>query len=303
MRRAFLSLVLVAGCASSGDLKPDRPRPTDQAQLDKIREIDELFVQGGEELDAVVFGVRSDPLVSAWVTRFLILHMADAVQKQRLVQADRINFSGMEVNEQYQDALRLLKTLADAAVPTVVEELLDHRFSENRLLGVSILSEMPPMALPALDEAYRQGGPRRRRFLVEAVGEMQPGDEAEGHLLGWAADEDYLIRAIAFAGLSRYGENHLPLLQSAVATDPEQFVQRQVVKKLGQFHDKGTAATVVDFYARCVQRSDWDGVREAERALMQIAEFPVSENDRRIEKGLAYWRNWITKFAPREEND
>ena len=107
MRHVLLSLVLVTGCASSGDFKPDRPRPTDPAQKEQLAEIDDMFMKGTEGLEAVVMEASADPIVAGWITRYCILHMADALQKQQAVQAS-LMFSGMEHNVQYQDALRLL---------------------------------------------------------------------------------------------------------------------------------------------------------------------------------------------------
>ena len=119
------------------------------------------------------------------------------------------------------------------------------------------------------------------------------GLEVDLLLLRWSKHEDFTVRAAALVGLAGRGDRHLALLRGIVRDDPDHFVRRQIVKHLGGFRDRATAAAVVAYYADCQQRNDRRGAREAERTLVKMSGSPVARRGRLIHYGLAHWQKWV----------
>jgi hypothetical protein len=122
---------------------------------------------------------------------------------------------------------------------------------------------------------------------------MKPAPEIERLLLKWTKHADFTVRATALMGLAGFGDRHIALLRDTVERDPDQFVQRQVVKSLGRFRDRATVAVVVNYYKRSADRGDRNGVREAERTLVLMSKSPPTRGGRLIHYGLTHWQKWV----------
>lgn len=287
-------IVLLAACGTTSKYqKPHRPKPTEKEQEELFRKAGQLFVQGGEEYDKAVAACCEDPIVAYWLTIRMIWHMKDAADRQRQRQAMNFQLRELETNERYTRARKTLGSMGEIAVPTIIAELVQNRYTDNRQLGATIFAAMRPDVVPRLEEAMTKSEPRYKRYYVEGVAGMKPVAQAEVLLVRWAKDEDYAIRAAAFVGLSRYGDRHLPALREAVAHDADSFVRRQIVKQLGRLKDRKTAAAVVEYYARCAADNDRRGITEAERTLIRMSGKPSAKGGRPVRYGLDHWRQWV----------
>jgi len=256
------------------------------------------FRVGGDEFSSVLREGKDDPVLSRALTMFLIFHMRDAERRQRERQQGSLEMRSMQDNVRYTQARAGLEVLGPAALPTLRAELIQNRHTDNRVFGVKALAALGPAAVPALRDAMRASEPRHRRYYVEAVTRMDPSKAVELQLLSWSRDEDFSVRSKALAGLARHGDRHLVLLRKALASDPDPFVQRQVVQALADHKDLATARSVVGYYASCVERSDDRGCREAERSLVRMAGVrPRSQGRRLVTYGLPYWRKWLDSLS------
>ncbi len=291
----LMTLLLLTACENSPDRHtPKRERPTGEENEALFRKIGLEFETGkGDEINALLADACKNAKLAASVARLMMFHMKDAAQRQRDKQANRFQFRDLESNFRYTRARSALGTMGPVAVPTVIDELMKNRFTDNRQIGVQILASMSKDVLPMLKQAVIDSKPTFRHNYVAAVAGMKPSPERELMLLDWSKNDDYLVRSGAFVGLQRAGDRHLALLRDAVARDPDTFVQKQVVKVLGGFTDRVTAATVIAYYARCEKRGDRMGASEAERTLVKISKKPPTRRGRLIHYGLSYWRKWV----------
>jgi hypothetical protein len=231
---------------------------------------------------------------------FLAFHMRDAEQRQRLRQGGSLEVRSLEDNVRYVQARAGLKTLGASALPTVRTELIENRHTENRLFGVATLIALGPDQVAPIQAVMAASEERYRRYYAEAVSQMPPSSAVEKQLLRWVKNEDFSVRSEALVGLTRYGDRHLALLRSVVASDPDQFVQRQVVANLGRYKDLATVSVVIAYYDRCVTRRDDRGSREAERTLLRMSGMQAKHSGQRMKVyGLAYWRKWAASL-PKE---
>jgi HEAT repeats len=299
----FLLLPLTA-CETTPDRHvPTRERSTAAGSKELFRNIGLEFEAGrGDEIDPMLGEACKDPKLAASVARLMMFHMQDAAQRQQLKQSGQFQLRDLESNFRYTRARSCLGKMGLSAVPTVIDELMMNRFSDNRRMGVQILSAMPAAVLPAIEKALVEAEPKFRRHYAEAVAGMKPTPESKRLLLTWSKHEDYSVRAASFVGLANAGKQYLPLLRDAVTKDPDHFVQRQVVRSLERYPDRRTAAAVIEYYARAQKRGDRQGIRDAERTLVKISKQPPTRRGRLVHYGLAHWRKWVLTLPVDEGN-
>lgn len=294
-------LGLLAGCDTARDVSKPTPLPqASDAQKQLYERAIAQFRVGGKEFESVLRAGKGDPVLAKALTMFLVFHMRDAEQRQRLRQGGNLEVRSLRDNVRYVQARAGLKILGAAALPTVRKELIENRHTENRLFGVDALIALGSDQVPAIEAIMVASEDRYRRYYVEAVSQMPPSPKVEKQLLRWAENEGFSVRSQALAGLTRYGDRHLALLRSVVASDPDQFVQRQVVANLGIYKDLPTISVVIAYYDRCITRRDDRGSREAERTLLRMSGMQPKHSGQRMKiYGLAYWRKWAASL-PKE---
>lgn len=296
MRAAALIPVLLLTACDTAPVHhvPTRERPTAAGSKELFRKIGLEFEAGqGDEIDAMLVEACTDPKLASSVTRLMMFHMKDAAERQGSEQAGKLQLRDLESNLRYTRARSALATMGVAAVPTVIDELMMNRFSDNRRMGVQILAAMPKGVLPAIEKAVLATKPRFRRHYVEAVAGMVPSPESKHLLLNWSKHEDYSVRAASLVGLANCGDQYLSLLREVVAKDPDEYVRRQVVASLSNFNDRRTVAVIIEYYARAQKRRDRQGIREAERTLVKMSKKPATKRGRLVHYGLIHWRKWV----------
>lgn len=296
--RCTLLSVMLLGC-STAEPPARRTLPVaTKEQGDVLKRADRLFATGGKEFFAVVDEAGADPATTKAMVMYLAWHMNEAARLQRQRQQGTLPVRALDSNARYVQARTAIARLGPKAVPPVGEVLVEHRFSDSRWLGVEILAAMGPEVLPTIEKSVDQRPEKFRRYYVEAVGRMAPTAEAERLLLAWTGHSDFTVRAAAYVGLASHGAKHLAKLHAAVRSDPDRFVQRQVVKQLGAFRDKETARVVIEFYSRSVVGNDRMGETEAERALVRISGREAARGRKVIRYGLASWQEWYRNLPP-----
>ena len=294
MRPLHGLLLLLAACAATPPerFKSERPGANTKEQGELIKRAMGLYWNGGEEYEDVIEQCGKDPEAAQTLAMLMVIKMSDTEQLQRRKQANKFQIRTLEQNIPYTRARGTIVKLGKNAMP-IIEELVRHPHSDKRRRGVEILSRMPESVLPIVEKKFAACPAKYRRHYIEAVAQMEPVPASELMLLEWAKHEDYALRATALAGLASFGDRNLALLRDAVQKDPDQFVQRQVVRYLGHFRDRETAAVVVAFYARSAQRGDRHGIREAERTLVKMSKSAPTKRGRLIHYGLAHWQKWV----------
>ena len=303
--RPFLLLLLaaltLAACSSGPDYyKAERLPATEAEQQEVVKKAEELFRRDGDEFEKLVDEWVGDQAVAQKLAMLMVFHMVDAAERQRAAELDGLPVRSLEDNPRYVRARDALGRMGMAAYPTV-EELVRHPKSKvHRLHGVEILAKMPVSVLPAIEASMSDCEAKYRRYYVAAVAQRAPSAGAERLLLAWSRHSDDFVRAEAIVGLLAYGDAHLQAVLDAVEKDPDPYVQRHVVKGLGERKGRRSAAVVVQYYGRCVERGDRAGQREAERTLIKMSDLPATKGGKLLQYGLGHWKQWVLTLPVEE---
>ncbi len=157
---AAVSAAVLSACAAGDDrLVPPRHKATKSSQGQLVKRIEQLFEVGGEGYDAAIAEACLDPAVAEKVTMLMVMHLQDAAARQHKRQVGQPQVRSLQDNQRYQLARETLSTMGLAAVPTVINELLLNRRKTVHVLtirkiGVRVLGMMPPVVVPAIQQAF-----------------------------------------------------------------------------------------------------------------------------------------------------
>jgi hypothetical protein len=280
----------LAGCAS-GPGKPAAPRPADE-QVAALAEAERLYRAGDEAFAARRDVLATDPSAAFWLTRMLVRDVMFADQNRRATDEEFLAAAALGAEDPLRSrAIGQLRALGPAAVPALVQDLLQSEFPDRRELGIELLGRIGPPAMSALLPQMDSDDWRLRRSIVEVASALD-GPEADEVLLRGAADAHFGVRAPALVGLLDRGEAHVPRARAVLAQDSDAFVRRKVAEALATHPDRDTAAALVTYYEDCLARGDRRGLEVADQSLRSISGHGRSGD-------LAFWRAWLAS-RPRE---
>ena len=305
---AVLVLAAVPGCAS-----PDTPRSTDRGgwgdlwpevtltresnagvpvdvshawpakrptaeQQQKLKDAEDLYrAEQTEQLAALRDELAGDPVAAFWLTRLFVYY---AQQQLAALTADERTLVE-DVADAWERPRRHLVALGQAAVPSVVLDLVRNR----EPLGREILVALGPEARPAWNGLFELDDARARRFAYDLLAEFAVDDDAERRLFEGTRDDDFGVRAVAWQGLAKVGDEYVPQMRSALSAEDDGFVVRALLEALAAHRDRPTALAIVDTLEEAIAAGDAATARAATDALEQMASGAKQPN-------AASWRAW-----------
>ncbi len=288
-------LLCLTACAA---VEPPRtvPRP-DAAQLEALQAAERLYREQSEDFAAARDALAADPVTAFWLTRMLVLDVVRGLDAAQSTDHDFLATvaEGAVVHPVFVRALTQLEALGAAAVPAVAEDLLRHRYSDRRRLGVDVLASMGPAVLPALSELLDDPDWRTRNHVMAVLLAMPAAADPEAVaplIERGLRDPEFAVRASAVRALPQLGPEAAPRLRALLVDDPDAYVRRSAATVLGEYPDRDTARALVEFYGVALADGDHEAVRAADDSLRRIA-------GRRDPGDLGFWRAWLVSWEGR----
>lgn len=293
MRPNALALLLVSAvttaCGSAGgEARRHEPRPAPELSPEDRQRVNEalrMVARNDPGFPAVRDALAGRPDTAWWLARAFVVDAVLALDQGAVDDVAFLRAVAGQGNASLVRSLNHLKAMGAAAVPCVVEDLLEHPHTDRSELGVRILTSIGKDALPALESRLTHTEPRIRRHALEVVGGVG-GPEVVPLLERGTRDPDFGVRASAYVGLARQGVAYLPRLHAALRSDPDPFVRRSVAKALAGFRDRGTAEALVAYLAECQSAKDGEGAAAADASLKRISGVRGTTH-------LESWRRWL----------
>lgn len=301
----LILLLFLAACASSSErerhatakrwpelaARPDRvadkdlaifaarhPDPEQAAQLDRAIRI---YLEDGDE----AFATERERLAQNQVTAFWLARTLGLFAVEALSRAGQ---AGLQVAGEpaWARPIRNLVAMAASAVPFVVIDLLDQGLSDRRDLGKQILVEMGPEVLPAWSFILESSDLRLRRVGMQILADLPPSSLALPCLEKGARDPDFGIRASAYRGLGKAGEQWAPRMREALQSEADQFVRKAIIEAMANYRDRASLEAVVAYLETSLRNGEFDEMRRADRLLQEMS-------GQRGSRDPAAWRAWI----------
>ena len=135
-----LVVLLVSGCSThkKQPYKPVRQKPAAE-QVQQLNRVEALWKAEDPKFPAARDQVLKDPVTAAWWTRTLLWYAVGSYQQNLRRQRGLLGTVQAREPLGYKKALAELRIAGGSAVPIVVDELLRHRDTKNRALGVEFL--------------------------------------------------------------------------------------------------------------------------------------------------------------------
>lgn len=309
---AALALLLSACSGTSGHVLHD-PGELTAEQTVVVEEVVRLYARG-EPYEEQLEVIKADPVMSFKFTRILVLDIDDmrrareSGSRQWQMRSDRAIASAQGRSRQLSSepllqaatgqravasvrGVAAIDLMGDAAVPCLVEDLVGHRSTYWRLLGVELLARIGPSVLPALQQVTESSSPVERRTAAQVLGALPPSPEGLAMLRRLALDSDYGVRAAALTALAGGGPDEARMLRERLVLDDDHFVRRSAAKALVTYPEVETAEAVIAYLERCQREEDPDGSEAAQDVLQALA-------GKRGVRSLAAWQNWLQTYRP-----
>jgi HEAT repeat protein len=280
----------LAACASQPGLhQPGRP---DAAQIERCRTAERLYRSGSPDYEALRDELARDPVTACWLTR-LFVHDLFAVRENRPARGEGVEM--MRAAARLADptearAIAEIEHLGAAAVPTLVDDLLQNRQPFARELGVELLAYVGRPAVPAVQRVAAEGESPARRAAARTLAAIRVDDEVLATLRHLATDSDFTVRADVMRSLERAAPVGGEILRRALVEDADPFVRTAAAKALAGYRDRASAAALVDHLARCKREGDDKGIDAVQDSLIAIA---GSRGPRTLEA----WRQWLATYG------
>jgi hypothetical protein len=264
------------------------PRPSPDQQRD-LRQAERLFLERKADWPAERDRLARDPVTGGHLMRMLIFHSVESYRFEPPHGDDLTRaLAGITPETLLSRCLAEFRVLGAAAVDRVFDDLVASRSTENRQVGLLLLTTIGGPAVPRLrQEAKDEGKAEVRRAAIQGLGAFAAEPAVLADLSQLALDRDWQVRAQAVAALG-YGvdEASCQLLARAAASDSDQFVRRKAIQALGVRGSPAAADALVEILARGVADRSTETCNEAQAALRRITRKDLGWQ-------VEAWRAWL----------
>ena len=309
----FVFALLWSACSNTSRHELHDPGELTAEQKVVMEEAVRLYAQG-EPYEEQLEIIKADPVMSFKFTRVLVLDIDDMRRareggsRQWQMRSDRAIASAQGRSRRLSSDPLLraaagqrdvvgvrgvvaIDLMGEAAVPCLIEDLVGHRSTYWRFLGVELLARIGPPVLPALQKVAESSSPVERRTAAQVLGALPPSPEGLALLSRLALDPEYGVRAAALTAMAGGGPDEARVLRERLVADDDHFVRRSAAKALVTYAEVETAEAVIAYLERCQREEDADGSEAAQDVLQALA-------GKRGVRSVAAWQKWLQTYRP-----
>ena len=292
-RRGWVAWSIVAGLAACASQPAWTPGELTPAQWEKCKALEVAYRGQAPEHPTLRDELAKDPVASAYYVRMLIRDVFLVREGRPLGESEDLLLAAAKVKDPVEvRAFAEVKALGAAAVPTVVGYLLRHPQALEREVGIELIGQIGPAAVPALRELAHDAEARHRRVAARALAAASTGSDVFEALAGLAKDDDFKVRADAMRGLQvAGGAEAAALLRERLRDDADPFVRQKAAQALVAHPERETGLALVDYLERCIREKDSPGERIGQASLKALAGATGPRT-------VSAWRTWASSWRP-----
>jgi len=290
---SLVAAALLAACSSDPAVK-DPPKseslpPPSPEQQKELKQAERLFLERKPEWTALRDRLARDPTTGPQLLRMLIYHAVQSFRNEPPHGDDLgLALAGITPETLFSRCMAEFHALGPLAVERVFDDLVSHRSTENRQVGLLAMTAIGPAAAPRLRrEASHAESLEVRRAAIQGLGAFAADPAVAADLCRLAVDREWQIRGQALASLGYATDSGSgQVLLQAARGDRDLFVRRKAIQALGVRATPEAASALLEVLDQGVVQKSAEVCNEAQTALRRITHKDFGWK-------VDAWRSWL----------